>query len=330
MIEKQTLVLDSTTRNSRPQPEPVASTSRSTNASTSTSTSSKTTELSTPPKLTDKQLEERSSSHKKKVFSDKHKACDSFVKETEGSDPALMGNVIVSVVSLNKFINKLPCTNAKCKKRRTLYCEIVNNKGLATKFKVSCRECGNVVSTWWTSEKYGGFFTMNRDIVYGSLGCGMGAERFKNMCEKFNLSAMHVNSFQNHAKAIYEMNDDARTALFKKSAEIVRNEHRMNAEHGTPQEFLEDGDPAGDTLDIAVSYDGSWLTRGHSSRIGVGCVVDILTGLVVDCHVMSNYCQVCENTKKIKCDEKRKKKEDDHKSAGTCEANFVGEYTIFD
>ena len=89
----------------------------------------------------------------------------------------------------------------------------VQEKALRQNLLVKCCKCGNVASTWLTSEKYGGFFTMNRDTVYGSLGCGIGAERFMNMYEKFNLSAMHINSFQNHAKAIYEMNDDA---IFKK------------------------------------------------------------------------------------------------------------------
>ncbi|GFV16854.1 uncharacterized protein TNCV_3363511 [Trichonephila clavipes] len=28
-----------------------------------------------------------------------------------------------------------------------------------------------------------------------------------------------------------------------------------------------------DIVDIGVSYDGSWLTRGHTSNIGVGCVI---------------------------------------------------------
>ena len=49
-------------------------------------------------------------------------------------------------------------------------------------------------------------------------------------------------------------------------------------------------------LDISVSYDGSWLTRSHSSHIGVGCVIDIWTGLCIDTHVMSKYCQMCEST----------------------------------
>ena len=37
-----------------------------------------------------------------------------------------------------------------------------------------------------------------------------------------------------------------------------------------------------DVLDIAVSYEGSWHRRGHSSHTGLGVVSDLLTGLPLD------------------------------------------------
>ncbi|KAJ4446708.1 hypothetical protein ANN_13405 [Periplaneta americana] len=46
-------------------------------------------------------------------------------------------------------------------------------------------------------------------------------------------------------------------------------------------------------IDIAVSYDGSWHKRRHSSAYMVGCVVDILTGFVIDYEVLSKHCQCC-------------------------------------
>ncbi|XP_077533580.1 uncharacterized protein LOC144145747 [Haemaphysalis longicornis] len=44
---------------------------------------------------------------------------------------------------------------------------------------------------------------------------------------------------------------------------------------------------------IAVIYVGTWMTRGRSSHIGVGCVIELYTGLVLDHCVLSNYCQGC-------------------------------------
>ncbi|GFX39420.1 uncharacterized protein TNCV_2667821 [Trichonephila clavipes] len=49
--------------------------------------------------------------------------------------------------------------------------------------------------------------------------------------------------------------------------------------------------------DLSVSFDGTWLTRGHTSLIGVGCVI-MLTGYVVDFEVMSKVCRHCSVAKK--------------------------------
>ncbi|GFX49514.1 uncharacterized protein TNCV_4901561 [Trichonephila clavipes] len=44
-----------------------------------------------------------------------------------------------------------------------------------------------------------------------------------------------------------------------------------------------------------VTFDGTWLTRGHSSQIGVGCVTDLLTGFVMGFEIMSKRCIECEH-----------------------------------
>ncbi|GFW74026.1 uncharacterized protein TNCV_545501 [Trichonephila clavipes] len=49
--------------------------------------------------------------------------------------------------------------------------------------------------------------------------------------------------------------------------------------------------------DIDVTFDGTWLTRGHSSQIGVGCVIDLLTEFVMDFENMSKRCIECEHAK---------------------------------
>ncbi|GFU35773.1 uncharacterized protein TNCV_1083391 [Trichonephila clavipes] len=49
--------------------------------------------------------------------------------------------------------------------------------------------------------------------------------------------------------------------------------------------------------DIDVTFDGTWLTRGHTSLIGVGCVIDLLTGFVMDFEIMSKRCIECEHAK---------------------------------
>ena len=45
--------------------------------------------------------------------------------------------------------------------------------------------------------------------------------------------------------------------------------------------------------DIYVSYDASWMTRGHKSYYGYGSVIDLITHLVIDYEVLNLYCHGC-------------------------------------
>ena len=47
-----------------------------------------------------------------------------------------------------------------------------------------------------------------------------------------------------------------------------------------------------DIIDIAVTFDGSWQKRGHSSHYGLGAVIELETGLVLDYEAYSLYCHV--------------------------------------
>lgn len=50
----------------------------------------------------------------------------------------------------------------------------------------------------------------------------------------------------------------------------------------------------GNPGNIAVSFDGSWHTRGHTSHIGVATVIEVFSGYVLDYVVLSNFCLGCE------------------------------------
>lgn len=59
---------------------------------------------------------------------------------------------------------------------------------------------------------------------------------------------------------------------------------KLNEEHGKQRDS--DG-----LLDINVSFDGTWFTRGHKLHIGAAFVMDIFSGVVLDCEVLSSYCE---------------------------------------
>ncbi|GFW35785.1 uncharacterized protein TNCV_727201 [Trichonephila clavipes] len=55
---------------------------------------------------------------------------------------------------------------------------------------------------------------------------------------------------------------------------------------------------ANGVIDITVSYDGTWQKWGHSSLYGIGIVIDILTGLIIDYEILSKYCPECTTAKR--------------------------------
>ncbi|GFX00723.1 uncharacterized protein TNCV_4576901 [Trichonephila clavipes] len=46
--------------------------------------------------------------------------------------------------------------------------------------------------------------------------------------------------------------------------------------------------------EVCASGDGTWRTRGHTSRIGVRSIIGYVTGKVIDVAVLSSYCKGCE------------------------------------
>ncbi|KAK3883276.1 hypothetical protein Pcinc_012405 [Petrolisthes cinctipes] len=80
-------------------------------------------------------------------------------------------------------------------------------------------------------------------------------------------------------------------------------------------------------LDVDVSFDGTWHTRGHSSLFGAGAVIDANTGLILDYETAGKVCQLC-NYNKARHD--RKEMTDTEYArwkechAPTCQVNYTG------
>ena len=73
-------------------------------------------------------------------------------------------------------------------------------------------------------------------------------------------------------------------------------------------------------LDIAVSYDGTWQKRGHSSHNGIGCAIELSTGLPIDYEVLSKFCLKC----KITSEDPSTTDEWKAAHADNCPRNFTG------
>ncbi|KAK7478806.1 hypothetical protein BaRGS_00029905, partial [Batillaria attramentaria] len=138
-------------------------------------------------------------------------------------------------------------------------------------------------------------YTVNQQAVFAALVCGMGAQQLNKFCESMDPPGVHHKTFQKKVEKLYAKMNELEDAVFFETVKYVREVH---AKHSGIT--LSDDD----VLDISVSFDGSWITRGHTSHIGIGCVVVLLTGLCIDAHVMCNFCLKCATTGKKIFEEK--------------------------
>ncbi|GFO07745.1 hypothetical protein PoB_003425000 [Plakobranchus ocellatus] len=99
------------------------------------------------------------------------------------------------------------------------------------------------------------------------------------------MSALHPKTFNKIADRLFKEQDRVSSIVFEETVAKVRQEHARRCGIDIDGEMV---------LDIAVNYDGIWLKRGHQSHIGIGWVIDLLTGLMID------FCQVCATTGNIK------------------------------
>lgn len=245
---------------------------------------------------------------------------DSYAKLVAGSNDKCATSTKRAVVDLSavgSLISTLCCpvchTNSLC-----FNADSKPHQGLAVYGQVVCSTCQETISEQYLAERSESkvkVFDINRQAVYASLMTGLGSTLNK-FCESMDISGMHHKSFQSHANKMYEKLEQYRKHVFGETVTLVREAHAKL--RGLVREDS-------DILDIGVSYDGTWLTRGHSSLIGVGCVIDLLTGLCIDAHVMCTYCHVCQTTgskMQLENPEEYAVWEKNHKA--DCENNFTG------
>lgn len=163
--------------------------------------------------------------------------------------------------------------------------------GLAVKLVLKCANCGDV-SAAWSSPRVDGEskakpFAINVLGARAMQSTGKQQTAFNDVFSSMNISSrgLHNKTWQSYVKT--KLTPAAVRASQKVTADCARSVRQLYAE-------LDLANPG----NIAVSYDGSWMTRGHSSHIGVGTVIELFTGLVLDYVVLSNFCAGCERAPK--------------------------------
>ena len=113
------------------------------------------------------------------------------------------------------------------------------------------------------------------------------------VCGYLDLNALNQTSFAVNSQAIVQARMVVAHNILTDAAKIVR---LVYTESSTTSDGASDADEK--VIDLTASYNGSWMKLsstkgGRTSAYGIGCVIDTVTGLVLDLAVLSSYCQAC-------------------------------------
>lgn len=195
-------------------------------------------------------------------------------------------------------------------------------QGFAANVSVKCPACQTCCAQTYTSPRVSCEsssrppFEVNKRVVSAFSEFGRGYAAIEKFCMSMGMHVMSKSTYNSHLQDRAEDDKILRHNVLDMAHNAVRKAYTgLNQDQGPEN-----------VVDITVSYDGSWHKRGHMSHYGVGIVIDVLTGLVIDFEVLSTYCATCSNKVKTlnKDSEAYKEWMQNHKESGECEANYSG------
>lgn len=162
--------------------------------------------------------------------------------------------------------------------------------GYSTKIELICKNCEKVYKTMFTSAraKQSDCFDVNKRLVESFLKIGKGHAALEVFSMVMGVHAMDKKTFSKCLNSLSKEKEKFRDEILLFARNIVRSKH----------EELDSSLQNNNIIDITVSYDGTWQKRGHTSLYGIGIVIDVLTGLVIDYEVLSKYCPECVASKR--------------------------------
>ena len=147
---------------------------------------------------------------------------------------------------------------------------------------------------------------------------GMGRESMASICCMIGMPAPSSQSnWDLHNKKLLTGLQQAVEEQYQNAAEKLRN--CLHEEDSTSNDD--------DVIDVVVSYDGTWHHRGFKSSHGIGIVMSIDTGEILDAEVVSKTCEICQRCKYDKNSTEFEQWQEEHISKGECQCNFDGPST---
>lgn len=189
-------------------------------------------------------------------------------------------NIDILTTELSNFLICFNCKSKAVLKEKTVY-------GLASEFYVECKSC-SIISSFKSSptlESSVHNYEVNHRVIYAMRTVGLGLCGLRNFCAAMDLPPpVSQNSYD---KAVQKI----QLATLEEASESMKK--------AVNEEISATGNN-----EICVSGDGTWKTRGHTSRIGVCSLIGDETGKVLDIEVLSSFCKGCEKWKGSKCGKK--------------------------
>lgn len=148
---------------------------------------------------------------------------------------------------------------------------------------MSCSSCHKETSlaTSTSVADMGISYDINRRAVYHSIETGSGYEGLVTFCSIMNMPCISKPAYHQQMESILVF-------LEEEATEEMKNAGRELHELEIPNETGDDG-----IVDVAVSFDGTWVKRGFTSLTGVVFVISVDTGKVLDYQCLSKACQKC-------------------------------------
>lgn len=213
------------------------------------------------------------------------------------------------------LLQNLICDNCQ---NHELKVNSTSNLGYSSKLELFCNSCHKVYGSTFSSPRISTSrqFEINKNIVEAFLNMGKGHAAMETFSMSLGMQTIDRKTFDKYVINLVEESKYIRKTILQMACKAVREQH----------EIVDPSLCTQDIIDIGVSFDGTWHKRGHSSLYGIGSVIDILTGLVIDFTVMSKYCHDCTKTA---ADLNKDSAEyaiwhNEHLNSGLCEKNFDG------
>lgn len=191
-------------------------------------------------------------------------------------------------------------------------------KGYANIFQISCSTCDHKIKfeTSGRISKHDSSrppYDVNRRIVHAFICMGKGHKGLDVFSLFLNMPLMNNEAYNLHCRNISRITvKNVETSLQQARTE-VRKAYTV----------LDDTDNS-KLIELTVSYDGSWQKRGFTSKYGIGCCIEVVTGLVVGFEILSKFCAICERKKTMLGESSIKYKEWFEIHKNNCQCNYKG------